>query len=772
MKLKLGVFTSLLLCGVKDTVGDDTVGEIIELEVAVDLFASETGYYVIENKDQNGNLIYPGLVPDIPVVAGNTYIFKQGAGSNWYHPVGFAYLPDGAHGAEWGGEERDEVEGAADLSYKLDATDMDCPDAGDTGLDCYEPLFFYPRDDWKERGTFSAELTITQDVVETAKKNGGVLYYFCHIHSKMSGRIIITEDYDASKEMELYSQAYINIFDATCGTYETSRFSRYGNLGCGLDVYVPGKINTFYEECLHAINCKQNKEMRMPTSDGHGDPIAIFSQQMIPHHQNAVNMAKAALKNHEDAFDDAELKTILMEIINVQNYQVHEFRNYLGTKSLNPEWVGEQCSSSDEIKNKFFYNKDEDYEIPEAPTAEGCIPSELNLCMKLNYYASETGYYEFENYVGPSPDIVVEEGKTYVFHQVDKSNWYHPVGFAYLPDGAHGATWGGEELEEVEGADDLTYLINSQYTTCEAVGDTGLDCYEPEFFYPREEWSKKTYSAALTITADVVEKAKANGGVLYYFCHIHSKMSGRLIIKDKREPEKEATLYVPFKPTAADTACGTSGLDNAFTRWGPRFVCGELDTPFEQCLQSIDYKMSSEMRSYASKDNSDPVSLFCEMMIPHHSNAVNMAKMLLKHHPDEVEAVDGFEGLLWEIINVQNYQIHEFRGYLKENPTDRFCSPDYTEKFSYGEQLESEISCEGVDAGTSSYDNILIGAACQGTLGCRTSCIDMDMPFKYKGNSGLTITCESLLKRPLRKIKKCLQPFTSLMCPKACGVCH
>ena len=32
-----------------------------------------------------------------------------------------------------------------------------------------------------------------------------------------------------------------------------------------------------------------------------------------------------------------------------------------------------------------------------------------------------------------------------MFDQLDSSNWYHPLGFAYYPDGAHD---GVDELEE------------------------------------------------------------------------------------------------------------------------------------------------------------------------------------------------------------------------------------------------------------------------------------------------------------------------------------
>ena len=56
---------------------------------------------------------------------------------------------------------------------------------------------------------------------------------------------------------------------------------------------------------------------------------------------------------------------------------------------------------------------------------------------------------------------------------------------------------------------------------------------------------------------------------------------------------------------------------------------------------------------------------FLEQMIPHHANAVNMAKLLLKIDPDSVAATDGLEDILWDIVNVQSYQVHQFRNYLE-----------------------------------------------------------------------------------------------------------
>ena len=109
-----------------------------------------------------------------------------------------------------------------------------------------------------------------------------------------------------------------------------------------------------------------------------------------------------------------------------------------------------------------------------------CVPDETTLCMSLDIFASETGYYNIAGLTGSSPDIVVTIGKTYTFDQSDHTNWYHPVGFAFEPDGAHGSTWGGDELPEVEGLGELKYTLNGEAFTCDKAGDTGLDCYEPE----------------------------------------------------------------------------------------------------------------------------------------------------------------------------------------------------------------------------------------------------------------------------------------------------
>ena len=59
----------------------------------------------------------------------------------------------------------------------------------------------------------------------------------------------------------------------------------------------------------------------------------------------------------------------------------------------------------------------------------------------------------------------------------------------------------------------LQYLINGEQPA------ENLDGYEPEFFMPKDMWMEKMYTVQLTITPEIL--AKAQGGIIFYFCHIH-----------------------------------------------------------------------------------------------------------------------------------------------------------------------------------------------------------------------------------------------------------
>merc|ERR1719428_2056655 len=531
------------------------------------------------------------------------------------------------------------------------------------------------------------------------KSHGGVIYYFCHIHSKMSGKIII-QNADGTPvtptanptEQTLYTPTTNDAFDKACGTTGASPYASGGAKACA-ETFLQGTLDTDFEKCLQAIDCQMNREMRIKGYDDHKDEISTFMQQMIPHHNNAVNMAKLLLKHGATEVAEVEdLEDILWGIINVQNYQTHQFRAYLGAHAGFAAVAHDGTTLDKTLDTPLGHHCDDKLgsitpiQVTDSPsppaTVSGCTASDTNICVRVNSHAGESGYYEFDGKSGSSPDITVQIGKTYVFDQRDPSNWFHPLGFAYYPDGAHGFTWGGAERDEVEGKGELLYKIDGKATTCEEAGDTGLDCYEPEFFHPRSEWMKKKYTAELTITQAMADAS--HGGVIYYFCHIHSKMSGKIIIQNadgsavtKADGSallhpNELALYQPITLSNVDVTCGTNGLAD-YTGSGSmacseRFLCGTLGSNFEKCMQAIDCKMNKHMKEDTSADTTNKIALFCQQMIPHHINAISMAKILLKTVGASTITTamedDGLTDLLYSIIAVQGHQVHVFRNYL------------------------------------------------------------------------------------------------------------
>ena len=69
------------------------------------------------------------------------------------------------------------------------------------------------------------------------------------------------------------------------------------------------------------------------------------------------------------------------------------------------------------------------------------------------------------------------------------------------------------------------------------------------------------------------------------------------------------------------------------------------------------------------EEDSNPLVVFMDQMIPHNVNAVNMAKIALKHAKDAVGYDDDdldVPALLRDIINKQNEQIQEMENWLKK----------------------------------------------------------------------------------------------------------
>jgi len=94
-----------------------------------------------------------------------------------------------------------------------------------------------------------------------------------------------------------------------------------------------------------------HKEMYTATTADHHDHLAVFMQQMIPHHTNAVNMARLLLKFPDEEEMDEDLTHILYGIINQQNFQIHQFRNHLGSVQYTQDacsLVGTACSNDED----------------------------------------------------------------------------------------------------------------------------------------------------------------------------------------------------------------------------------------------------------------------------------------------------------------------------------------------------------------------------------------------------------------------------------------
>jgi hypothetical protein len=313
---------------------------------------------------------------------------------------------------------------------------------------------------------------------------------------------------------------------------------------------------------------------------------------------------------------------------------------------------------------------------------------------KLAIHESDLGAWYFEECGEDNlyPVIGVEIGTSAKFVQDDITNWYHPLGFAYFVDGAH---VGKEEVEE----DFLTYRVDGE--------DIGLDGYEPLFLhspskfakcysvYPSVECENLTLRPSnlilslltLSLLAEWIEYGtfavelnfdKDYDQDLFYFCHIHYSMSGRIKLLKNGVPVSKADFpVIPYShppPSEYDQSCGTYGL-SPYQLPNPEcpktFVCDE-QSEFARCLNTMNCYMMVGMTTYASDGSEGDNALFFHQMIPHHINAVNMAKALFKADvldcPDLLEETDDctLTSILWDIIANQNLQIQIMYSLLAE----------------------------------------------------------------------------------------------------------
>ena len=165
---------------------------------------------------------------------------------------------------------------------------------------------------------------------------------------------------------------------------------------------------------------------------------------------------------------------------------------------------------------------------------------------------------------------------------------------------------------------------------------------------------------------------------LFYFCHIHYSMSGRIkLLKNGVPVNKNDFPVIPYDhppPSEYDRSCGTYGL-SPFQLPNPEcpktFVCDQ-QSEFADCLNSMNCYMMIGMTTYANDGSGGDNALFFHQMIPHHINAVNMAKALFTSDvldcPDLLEDTDDctLTSILWDIIGNQNLQIQTMYQLLAE----------------------------------------------------------------------------------------------------------
>jgi len=663
----------------------------VDWNFSLDLFSGETGYFKVEG--------YEGVQPTLTLQLGTDYWLHQTHASNWMHPIGLAYQPNGAHDVLYPGSEG---EGAPEVADGSGTTGYEyvyyIKYPGETDftavtLDDYEPLFFYPINEWAKH-SFKIHLRVTEPTFAKS------IVYFCHIHNMMSGLISI-EGGSGSEVSNLDAPAQADAFDVGCGTWGASSFRDQ----CPGHQFLCGEgLETPFAQCMNAIDCKMYVEMQ--TLFVEPDYVTTFMHQMIPHHLNAVNMARILLKKSKNYGDDSVgvditesepgahdgFEDMLLDMVSGQNYQISEMRKWLLEQGKNESSSCRRLESEagvglplglQSLPSSFSGSR----RMAARPSARhSAAPRSLQDAtwdFSVDLFTGETGYFRVAGYEGVQPALTLELNKTYAISQANVTNWMHPIGLAFQPDGAHDVLYpgsageGAPEVADGNGTAGYEYVYYVKYPGEAEFRAVTLDDYEPLFFYPLSEWVKYSFKIHLRVTDPNFAQS------ILYFCHIHNKMSGKITIQGGTGENVVQDLYAPTTPAAFDQQCGTTstapyaaGMDSFCP--SRTFLCGAEASVFVDCMNAIDCKMHHEMQ--VANVDSNPVVTFMHQMIPHHINAVNMARILLKKTStygdnsvgvditeSEPDARDGFEDMLLAMINTQNYQISEMRKWLLEN---------------------------------------------------------------------------------------------------------
>jgi Domain of unknown function (DUF305) len=158
----------------------------------------------------------------------------------------------------------------------------------------------------------------------------------------MSGRIKILKNgvpvSSSNKPPIPYAYDVPSSYDQSCGTYGLDAFqlpnpSCPSTFICNADQ--GSQSLAAFSDCMNANNCFMMDGMT--TGVKASSETVLFVHQMVPHHQNAVNMAKSTLHTNvlscgditNEQNPDCLLKALLYDVVNTQNHQIQQMRNYL-----------------------------------------------------------------------------------------------------------------------------------------------------------------------------------------------------------------------------------------------------------------------------------------------------------------------------------------------------------------------------------------------------------------------------------------------------------
>jgi hypothetical protein len=206
------------------------------------------------------------------------------------------------------------------------------------------------------------------------------------------------------------------------------------------------------------------------------------------------------------------------------------------------------------------------------------------------------GYFYFEECGDMvNPTLGLEMGQVYTFVQADRTNFYHPLSFAYFPDAVH---VGGDLLTPDTAGQAVTLTASGFSTVVNRAADESdcsqnMTCPAPMYFV--NEGYLGSYSNIPEIK-NVTTNDKNNGLELYqsffsknmrafagygtfsvklkfdddsytandlfYYCHVHQFMAGRIkLMKDGEpvNPNDEPPMYHDYEtPGEFDQMCGVS----------------------------------------------------------------------------------------------------------------------------------------------------------------------------------------------------------------------